>query len=139
MLKVTAPADRAIRLATTYGAVIRIPAGESRAVQDYFAAAAAEAGCAINPMDAGAASALENTVSAEDRAAAVEQAVRDMLAGGDPADFTENGRPRKPSVQSRVEGFEVTAQEITAAYEKALSTPEAAEENEAGGGLDVQD
>lgn len=114
MLKVTAPSDRHVVLATTAGVTIRLEAGESRVVQPFMAPFAAAAGCTINPADS-----ADPRVSPEFSAERLDQlieAVRVVVGEANEADFTSMGRVRKSAVQALVD-FDFTTADLNRAFD----------------------
>lgn len=122
MIKVTAPKNRSVHLASTTGAARFIPAGESKVVPDYFAQLAAQKQCAVQPVDTAGQPEpeLEPEPSDEERIGKILDAVKTMVDGGDPKHFTSTGYPKKQVVQQMV-GARVTANEIQDAYNAVTS------------------
>lgn len=133
MIRVTAPRAKGVHLASAEGVSIHLCAGESRPVQPFMAAIAAKNGCAVTPIDEGeetVTAAPEATAGAEpareegaadERLVQLEIAVRQMVADGDPKDFTADGsRPKKAAAQLRA-GVAFTVEELEAAFARVTA------------------
>ena len=117
-VRIQAPADRAVRLATTGGAILHLNPGEDRVVAPLFASIAASQGCAVLPVDGQAMP--ETGISDAERAVKVRDAVKKLFANGTPDQFTDSGRPRKAAVAELVD-FDPTVREINEASEAELA------------------
>ena len=120
MMKVTAPANRDVHLASTSGATVNIPRGTSRTGQPYMAADAAAQGCSVQPIDAKDADKVPQADDDDKRKQALEDAVKAAIAEGHPDDFTSTGRPKKGPIKTRA-GVDFTMEELEVVYDTLIA------------------
>lgn len=111
MIKVTAPKDRRVHLATTGGMAVNLAAGETRRLQGAFMQVAAENGCAVVPDDDESNVASIDGKTREER---IDKAVRSVMEDSNSTEITGQGTPRVSAIKGRSGLNDVTADEIQA-------------------------
>lgn len=124
MIKVTAPKNKSVTL-RQHGVAIRVEAGQSRNAPKFLAASAARQGCSIDAPDSGEKESggddADDDDEDEERGSTppsgpdfvtdgvlrekLHGALSEILLRGDPADFTKQGRPRRPVVREYLASY----------------------------------
>lgn len=115
-MRLKSPTEKPVHIALLSGHAITI-GPEARDVPVMFRRDALAKGCLPEGVSAAELNAVEQAPTEKDKPALLDAAIKTMLEGNNPDDFTGAGLPNRKKI-SAIVGWNVTAEDLTAAWQK---------------------